>query len=164
MGHRPDGRRGRELQPCESCMLAVGGRLLLFLLLACDYAGDPGPGVSPLARSFCSTPVYCRASALHQFLVRTILDSIREPELQRDGYASAQDQAATAAGQAWFTAGDRGRGPTASSDFLRDAPLCFLWQHLLWQSSRSLRAVRVRRSPDPPGLRSASRFRGRRRL
>jgi hypothetical protein len=43
----------------EVIMLLVTSRLGILLLLICDYWGDPGLALSPLARPFCSTPTHC---------------------------------------------------------------------------------------------------------
>lgn len=40
-------------------MLPLLGRLLLLLLLTCDWAAAPSHGTSPLSRSFASTDSYC---------------------------------------------------------------------------------------------------------
>jgi hypothetical protein len=41
------------------------GRLLLLLLLACDWAADPCQGTSPLSEPFASTETFCH-SLIHR--------------------------------------------------------------------------------------------------
>jgi hypothetical protein len=50
-------------------MHAVIGRLLLLLLLACDWAADPHQGTSPLSRPLASTECICHSLA-HREAVR----------------------------------------------------------------------------------------------
>jgi hypothetical protein len=42
-------------------MLTVLGRLFLFLLLVCEWAGDPHFGNCPFSRPMSSQPVYCHS-------------------------------------------------------------------------------------------------------
>lgn len=44
-------------------MLPLVGRLLLLLLLACDWAADPCQGTSPFSRPFASTESFCHSLA-----------------------------------------------------------------------------------------------------
>jgi hypothetical protein len=69
------------------------GRLLLLLLLACDWAVDPYQGTSPLSRPLASTESFChslvhreharQASALElQHFFQTPIDRSATPPLQ----------------------------------------------------------------------------------
>ena len=55
------------------------GRLFLLLLLACDFVGDPGLAVSPLARPHCSTPTHDHSLLLRGALERNIVRSAESP-------------------------------------------------------------------------------------
>jgi hypothetical protein len=72
-------------------MLVRLGRLLLFLLLVCDWLGDPHLGQSPLSRPGSSQDVYC-----HSMLSRNVVRLAVTPP--------GVDHQATAASPATFRA------------------------------------------------------------
>jgi hypothetical protein len=67
------------LEEDDARMAPLIGRTFLLLLLACDFVGDPGYLVSPLARPHCSTPTDGRTPLLRSDFEWTLLASAQSP-------------------------------------------------------------------------------------
>ncbi len=67
------------LKPVEVMMLPVASRLGILLLLICDYWGDPGLALSPLARPLCSTPANCTSFLLRGQVEHVIANPPQTP-------------------------------------------------------------------------------------
>jgi hypothetical protein len=67
-----DGPPPYTLTLVEVMMLPMTSRLGVLVLLICDYWGDPGLALSPLARPFCSTPTSCPSLILRKQVEQAI--------------------------------------------------------------------------------------------
>jgi hypothetical protein len=107
--------------------LGIVSRIFVLILLAVDYANDPGPFVSPLASELGSTPVWCVSFTTPSTNRRLADESDWAPETLHVTWASSCTAVASAAVN---TAHDAvGRPATFHESFLLATRFCIRLKH-----------------------------------